>query len=536
MRHRNLGALLILIGLTYGCAAPAATPTTVAPTATPVPPTHTATVTATLPPTSTPTHTPVPPTLVPTATPIVLQVKPLHFDHSVAILPANVFQERLSQWQFLADPADELAASKLALSQAQENKSLTRAQAEEDIEYLFLLLKHGYAGYGAFNQNDNFERARTALLDELSTQESLSSDWLKQQLGSRLAFLADCHLSIAGNRFCEHADYWYWDGIDFFGDNDRFWYWGSGGKRWLESVNGKAPSEFLKFTLNRHGDPVYQLGVLARKRPDDFALEISSGDVSRETLRGAWNRSPFASDRTIYARTTQEGIPVIATRRLSGDDNALQKFVAEATGLRREPVFILDLRGNPGGSSSWADRWIRNLTGAIPQSPYISTELQTRTTVMGKINIFRPEGSLLPEQYNNYKTMLDQFETGRKKRGWTETRIPRFVVLPNPRQLVIVLIDRGVCSSAEWFVGYLKQLENVVFVGENSLGCHPYGDVTSYKLPNSGLPIQLDNKLFLEPDLVDRHGVGYLPDLWAPANQALPYALAAIKKGWLQPQ
>jgi hypothetical protein len=66
------------------------------------------------------------------------------------------------------------------------------------------------------------------------------------------------------------------------------------------------------------------------------------------------------------------------------------------------------------------------------------------------------------------------------------------------------------------------------------MGCRPFGDLTIYRLPNSGLQVQLTNKLFLEPDLASTQGIGYLPDLWVPAGKALPYALAAIKRGWLQ--
>jgi C-terminal processing protease CtpA/Prc len=130
---------------------------------------------------------------------------------------------------------------------------------------------------------------------------------------------------------------------------------------------------------------------------------------------------------------------------------------------------------------------------------------------------------------------MQDIDRGARKRSWTALAIPAFSAIRNPHQLVVVLTDGRIASSGEAFLGYLRQLENVVFVGENSSGCGVFGELGQYTLPNSGITIRLGNKLFLPTDLTNTEGKGFMPDLWVPASQASPSALAAIQKGWLKP-
>jgi hypothetical protein len=440
----------------------------------------------------------------------------------------------LAKWRFLADPADELPVAQLTIAPPQNKATLTRVEAEADVKYLFLLFKHGYSGYGFYNENNNWERAQEAILQDLAKQETISGNDLASRISKQLAFINDGHMAIGNQKFFQHQDYWHWDGMDFFKEGERFWNWGAGGKQWLEAVNGKPPAAWLKYALNSQGDPVYQLGTLSPQKPDDFTLEISRADGKRAQQTGFWLRAAFTSDGAAYTRVVQDGIPVIVNRTLSGSATALKSFQDDAPQLRKEPVVVLDLRGNGGGSSSIAENWVRNFSGVNPKSPYISTELGTRTTFIGKLNVM----ATWPDMTSSidYKSLVAQLDSGARKRGWSDFRVPQYAVVPNPNQLLIVLTDSRICSSGEWFLGVLKQLENVVFVGENSMGCRPFGDLTIYRLPNSGLQVRLTNKLFLEPDLASTQGIGYLPDLWVPASKALPYTLAAIKRGWLQPK
>lgn len=479
---------------------------------------------------------PIAPILTPT--PIVLQVRPLHFDHPFVVLSPGKLQEEIAQWQFLADPSDELSVDELT-APAKNLAELTRTQAEEDVRYLFRLFKHGYAGYGAFNQNGRFDRAQANILKALSNQPTLSRDKLAILIQSHLSFVYDCHLNLGGYGLFQHLNYYYWDGFNFFKDGERFWTWGTGGENWLESVNGQPPGEYLKLSLTSEGDPVYRLGSIAPSQPEDFSLDLVHGDGTRDQRTGSWLTSPFNSDRTAFSHYTEQGIPIVVNRTLLGDDASLQRFQADTASLRNESLFILDLRGNNGGLSGWAEGWVRNLTGFVPRWPFTATELDTRTVFAGKINlagmINLDTGSVTTARLReSYRTAMNDIDRGARRRGWTSLEIPLFSIIPNPRQLVVVLTDGRIASSGEGFLGYLRQLQNVVFVGENSGGCGIFGDVTTYTLPHSGIAIQLSSKLFLPTDLTNTEGKGYMPDLWVPAGNALPYAIVAIKRGWLK--
>ena len=92
-------------------------------------------------------------------------------------------------------------------------------------------------------------------------------------------------------------------------------------------------------------------------------------------------------------------------------------------------------------------------------------------------------------------------------------------------------------SAGEGLLSYLyRQVENVVFVGENSGGAVTFGQVSTHQLPHSKLRIVLPIKLNAMLDLEWREERGYLPDLWIPAVDALNYAVAAARKGTITTQ
>jgi hypothetical protein len=177
---------------------------------------------------------------------------------------------------------------------------------------------------------------------------------------------------------------------------------------------------------------------------------------------------------------------------------------------------------------------VENLTGRLPASPNVSVVLWTETAVQGNLNAYRNFG------YEDEGPIIDILngwleQLANEPGSWAEVQVPVPAKIPNNEQLIIVLMDKGTASSGEWFLGYLLQLENVVFVGENSSGTGQIGDLARFILPHSGLPVQFGTKLFFPPDFSFVEGIGLLPDVWVPTDQALAKTLAAIEAGWLQP-
>jgi hypothetical protein len=77
----------------------------------------------------------------------------------------------------------------------------------------------------------------------------------------------------------------------------------------------------------------------------------------------------------------------------------------------------------------------------------------------------------------------------------------------------------------------LSQAENVVLVGENSMGCLTFGNAGAHQLPHSKLMAWLPINFGLYLDKEFREEEGLKPDLWVPAADAVNYAVAAIRHG-----
>lgn len=470
-----------------------------------------------------------------TETPLPLTVVPLQFERPFTQLPTDLLTKQMAQWQLLADEQDELSLEALLHpARPAEKQILTSVEAQADVDYLFRLLPHGYAGYGFFNEGDRFGLAQQQLLATLQERDEITSDELAAFIHEQLSFIQDCHLRIGDQRFFSHLDYWYWDGVDFFEENGRYRFQRESDTLWLDTINNKPPTAYMKQTLNAAGDPVYHLGLLSHTQPDDFTLAIRQPDGTQTAMTGEWKQSVFSPpEDDIFNRFEAEGIPIIVSRWFWGDENRLAQFVADAENVREEPILVVDIRGNGGGISWWPRHWLQTLVDVEIEPALLIGELQTKTAVAGKVNWPNSE-FLVKELLDRFLVQLEALQSGASERGW-HNFISDTSPIPNPNQLLVVLIDRHTASSAEGFITNLLQMEHVVFVGENSQGCVHYGDTGFYYLPNSGIAVQLGTKLFLTPQLDHIEGVGFQPDLWVPAEQALPRTLAAIRKGWLQP-
>ena len=92
-------------------------------------------------------------------------------------------------------------------------------------------------------------------------------------------------------------------------------------------------------------------------------------------------------------------------------------------------------------------------------------------------------------------------------------------------------MDSLSASAGEGFVRYLRQIENVVFIGTNTSGTVLAGDPVKGKLPNSYIGTHWSTNLKLDVEsgeFVDREGIGFLPDFWVQSEDALDVALKFI--------
>ena len=113
--------------------------------------------------------------------------------------------------------------------------------------------------------------------------------------------------------------------------------------------------------------------------------------------------------------------------------------------------------------------------------------------------------------------------------GWTEIKYHKNKFIEND-VLIIVLTDFGVASAGESFVKYLKQLNNVIFIGTNTAGILNFCNMGMCNLANSKLEIFMSKTISFEPDFEFREGKGYLPDFWVNPEKSLDLALKFLDK------
>ncbi len=421
--------------------------------------------------------------------------------------------------------------------EADPPRSITSQQAAEDVERLFTIFSHGYAGYAFFNRNGEFEQAEADILESLSSRASWSTDAFSALLHEHLSFITDCHMRIGDHRFFDHSDFWYDTQFELTLEKNDYRFSLDGTPYTLISINGADPQAHLFPSLNAQGEPIYRLATLSSTEPPPLQLlaEADNGDREWEI---PLQRSDFDHySEAIFAENSLGGIPVLRVRGF-GDANPdeLSQFVETGSQYRDEPVVVVDLRGNGGGNERWPISWIQRLTGERAESIFAVSELESATSMAGRANAFAywldqiPDSDLFESEFNRYTRMAGYFESGMSQPRWTGPSYPQFSLIPNDTTVILITNNR-VASAGEGMVTRSSRLENVVVVGENTMGALTFGNVSTHKLPHSGLMIWLSINFNLFMDQQFREQVGLSPDLWVPAADAVNYAVAAIRRG-----
>ncbi|NNN05670.1 MAG: hypothetical protein HKL90_07195 [Elusimicrobia bacterium] len=242
------------------------------------------------------------------------------------------------------------------------------------------------------------------------------------------------------------------------------------------------------------------------------------------------------NDGRPFESRTIDGIPVLSLRTLRLEHASdMERFVATAEKLRREPFIILDLRGNNGGNDGYGVRWLRALTNETIHYGLEKDALLSPLVGVGEINarndrlqyVQDAEGRRqIEDLLDSAVKRLEKSDASAQPRKW-ETRTfdyPGQARRKFPGTL-IVLSDGANSSSGESFVRMARSLSSTVVLGENSAGVETFSPVNMYRLPDSGIEIsmggainQMDGTIF--------EGKGISPDLWIDEADILPVAVS----------
>lgn len=197
------------------------------------------------------------------------------------------------------------------------------------------------------------------------------------------------------------------------------------------------------------------------------------------------------------------------------DVNGMEAFADSMfTQLRQQDVkdLIVDVRYNGGGNSNVCDVLLKNIAPK-PFAQYGKTLVKvTPTTIALTGNRYKkPDIHIIPE---DPALRHDPLPEAQRFRG-----------------NVYLLTSHTTFSSASSFAWAFKEAGCGKVIGEETGGMSVhYGDVIGFRLPNSGLSVNVSHKRFWLPgaDENDIHGV--IPDIICSQDDALETALKCIEE------
>lgn len=379
-------------------------------------------------------------------------------------------------------------------------KILTQQQAIEDVTYLFDAFHDCYGPYEYFGGAEVFNEAEKAIKTELQTRETLTAVDLEQILLENLAFIKDGHFNINNKSPYMIKIPFFFREVAFVKTEEG--YQAIDGRK-VESVEGYDNlDELMKRSISQEGKLVYYPVLL---KDNDPSIRLDLPQSCKETLIVHYTNKttqelkaePFQIYSETFLKTPEEY--QVVTSRQNGEipvfqfnefDLDYEEEISEgAKVLKKAPIAILDLRSNRGGSALIAEDWI---------SKYANT-----LVLMNRNIIDTKTGEFLRNEEDK----------------WIE----------NPNMLII-LSGKYSASASEMLIDCAYNLENVLIIGENTMGAL-LGGQGSTCLPSSAVKVGVGNGLMslqTEGDHFEELR-GFYPDIWVPAGEAEELAVKLIE-------
>lgn len=196
------------------------------------------------------------------------------------------------------------------------------------------------------------------------------------------------------------------------------------------------------------------------------------------------------------------------------DVKGMQAFADSMfTTLRQQGIknLIIDVRYNGGGNSNVGDVLLKYISPK-PFAQYGKTlvKVTPKTIALTANRYDKPDTHIIPEDPAS-----------------------RHQPLPEAQRFggnVYLLISHTTFSSAASFAWAFKEAGCGTVIGEETGGMSVhYGDVIGFKLPNSGLSVNVSHKRFWLPGADENNIHGVMPDITSPQENALETALECIQ-------
>jgi len=438
---------------------------------------------------------------------------------------AEIVRQNPADWNRLRE-----IGSRAVLGTAHLYALLSHDELADEIHFLFDLLRYGYGAYQYFGGDAVFLPLRDAMLERLARMSDplRVSDYLRQILVPYLrTAIGDNHFQIH-NVSLAARDYVAFMSEEFVlrrrGDYFVTEIDGST-HRVLETALGcGTPVDGIMPTLTAEGEFAFAFGHLAATNDRGaWAFDVVfESAATGETHSRAVNLAQLGRYRPAgFQRPSareMDGVPVVTMRSFHLRDGAdLGEMMRMSWAHRDSPVVVLDIRDIGGGDNSPGRAWLRGHLGG--------TQEPNRMVMFSSLRMVSATQAELRSSWQ----FVSASRVGQPPTWSVQGFTPPRNFIPN-ENLLIVLTDKGASSGGDIFVGYLRQLENALFVGTNTHGNYRSGGISRMVLPHSGLDIIFSTYMNLRPDLSLFEGVGFLPDLWVPPVESLDRVLAFVER------
>jgi len=282
-------------------------------------------------------------------------------------------------------------------------------------------------------------------------------------------------------------------------------------------------------------------------------IAASCANRRKQFIRQPSVGNNIAADHTlpwklIYRKMGTYRVPVLGISSLPNyNSNAWQGFEGALLSLAKEPIIIIDLRGNRGGSDTAMQRLRLLLTGHYPPKQIKRHKrLNPETIAIALNDIYldiqytKEKNEPIPSWLTQDKHELEirfQHAIDKKTSG---TRIIDYSTdkrfsskrLHHHQPHIFFLTDSKCMSSCEGGLEMFTDYPHATRIGQNTGGAIHFGNVGTLMLPNSAIMITLatDYWEFIDGRQLER--IGYAPDIPVPPGQdALDIAFKlALKK------
>lgn len=378
---------------------------------------------------------------------------------------------------------------------------VTLQQVTDDMEWLYHTLRVEYGAYTHFGGDEAFRPAIDAVIADCAAMSTITVKDVLISLLRNFAFVKDAHFTFGGLSLAERV-------VPFFFRNTAYTKTEKGYEtldgKVVASVNGQSDlDELFKLSLTAEGDLVYypvvlepvsyiQLATGLEIRCSTYVLNVQYEDGTRENL----HPDPYTLPQYDLEETeilVSNGVPMIHLKNFFGTYGGIE-YTSFARDYRESDIKIVDLLKCPGGLPGMATSWFAEYT----QREFWGNSL-------------RINGGLPDPMYEKHLSMQEE----------------KFV---SSDTVLIVLTSKASASSSEWFIDLAHNLENTLFVGENSSGCY-IGNLTERIFPNIGTHFAFGTQLILTPgEEYFQEYRGFYPDIWVPAVEAEEAVMNFIAK------